>query len=128
MTQPNERLERRYRRLLRLYPRRFRDAREREMLTVLMDGAESGQTRPRRGEAFNLVAHALGLRVRQSDWELQHPLTTVVIRGLVAVWLTVATVLLCSNGQWWGLVLLVFAALHLYLADRVASRAFRGGS
>jgi hypothetical protein len=36
-------LERRYRRLLALYPRRFREEREQEILTVLMEGAAAGE-------------------------------------------------------------------------------------
>jgi hypothetical protein len=55
-------LERRYRRLLAWYPRVFRDEHEAEILAVLMAGADEGQQRPARGEAANLLKHALVMR------------------------------------------------------------------
>ena len=47
MTEDSRKLEWRYRRLLALYPKRFRREREQEILAVLMSGAEHGQERPR---------------------------------------------------------------------------------
>ena len=43
---PHAELERRYRRLLRLYPRDFRARRTDEMIGVLMASAAAGQNRP----------------------------------------------------------------------------------
>lgn len=57
-------LERRYRRLLALYPRAFRAEHGEEMLTVLMAGARSGRRRPGAGDSVNLAASALLMRVR----------------------------------------------------------------
>jgi hypothetical protein len=56
-------LERRYRRLLALYPTAHRDEYGEEMLAVLMARAEAGQRRPRMGEAVDLARCALGARV-----------------------------------------------------------------
>jgi hypothetical protein len=56
-------LERRYRQLLACYPRAFRREHEREILAVLMAGAEEGQQRPGLGEAGNLIRHALWMRL-----------------------------------------------------------------
>jgi hypothetical protein len=56
-------LERRYRQLLALYPRAFRDEHEQEILAVLMAGADDGQQRPELGEAANLFKHALWMRL-----------------------------------------------------------------
>jgi hypothetical protein len=57
-------LERRYRRLLRLYPREFRARREGEMLGVLMASARDGQTRPAPGSVADIVRGSLLMRVR----------------------------------------------------------------
>jgi len=57
-------LERRYQRLLRLYPREFRARRESEMLGVLMAAAGDGQSRPTRGDVTDIVKGALIVRLR----------------------------------------------------------------
>jgi hypothetical protein len=57
-------LERRYRRLLRLYPREFRASRGAEMLGVLMASARDGQTRPAPGDAADIVRGSLLMRLR----------------------------------------------------------------
>lgn len=57
-------LERRYRRLLRLYPREFRARLEAEMLGVLMAGARDGRSRPARGDVLDIVKGALLMRLR----------------------------------------------------------------
>jgi hypothetical protein len=57
-------LERRYRRLLALYPRAFRREYEQEILAVLMAGADDGQHRPRPGEAADLIRRATWMRLR----------------------------------------------------------------
>jgi hypothetical protein len=57
-------LERRYRRLLALYPRAFRAEHGEEMLAVLMTGAGTGRRRPGAAESANLAASALGMRLR----------------------------------------------------------------
>jgi hypothetical protein len=57
-----EQLERRYRGLLRVLPKSYRDAREEELLSVLMDGAAEGRRWPELREMFSMAR--LGLRVR----------------------------------------------------------------
>jgi len=57
-------LERRYRRLLRLYPRGFRARRGTEMLGVLMASARDGQTRPVPGDVADIVRGSLLMRLR----------------------------------------------------------------
>jgi hypothetical protein len=57
-------LERRYRRLLRLYPREFRARRGTEMLGVLMASARDGQTRPTPGDVADVVRGSLLMRLR----------------------------------------------------------------
>ncbi|MFC7242112.1 hypothetical protein ACFQO7_06415 [Catellatospora aurea] len=54
---------RRYERLLRLYPKAYRDHRGAEMLGTLMDAAEAGQGRPPLRETGALVLGALRARV-----------------------------------------------------------------
>jgi hypothetical protein len=57
-------LERRYRRVLRLYPREFRARSESEMLGVLMASAPDGQLRPARADVTDIVRGALIVRLR----------------------------------------------------------------
>lgn len=56
-------LERRYRRLLRVYPRWYRQRRGEEMLSTLMDGSFSGQQRPRAVEACGLIVRGSAMRL-----------------------------------------------------------------
>lgn len=57
-------LERRYRRLLRLYPHEFRATRADEMLGVLMASAGKDQDRPARGDVQDIVRGSLAMRLR----------------------------------------------------------------
>lgn len=59
-------LERGYRRLLVLYPARYRRIHEEEMLAVLMTGAPGGKSRPGIGEAADLLLGALRVRCQPS--------------------------------------------------------------
>jgi len=56
-------LERRYQRLLQWYPPEFREQYGAEILGVLMDGAEPGQSRPRLGEVVDVVQAAIMRRM-----------------------------------------------------------------
>jgi len=56
------RLERGYRRLLALYPARYRRVHEEEMLAVLMTAAPEGHDRPGLAEAADLIIGALRVR------------------------------------------------------------------
>jgi hypothetical protein len=57
-----EQLEQRYRGLLRVLPKPYREARGDELLSTLMDRAAEGRKRPELGEVVSLTR--LGLRVR----------------------------------------------------------------
>jgi hypothetical protein len=57
-------LERQYRRLLTVYPRRHRRAYEEEMVGVLLADAAPDQRRPTVPEALNLLASAVAVRLR----------------------------------------------------------------
>ncbi|MFF0232624.1 hypothetical protein ACFYPH_19995 [Micromonospora sp. NPDC005252] len=57
-------LERRYRRLLAVYPWEHRRAYEDEMVAVLVAGARPGQRRPAAGDVLNLVGAGLRARLR----------------------------------------------------------------
>ena len=61
---PHAELERRYRRLLRLYPREFRARRAEEMIGLLMASAADGQNRPARGDVSDIVRASLQARLR----------------------------------------------------------------
>jgi hypothetical protein len=60
-------LERRYRRLLAFYPRSFRAENSEEILAVLLDCAQEGQTRPGPGATADLLKGALWMRLRPPD-------------------------------------------------------------
>jgi hypothetical protein len=61
---PHAELERRYRRLLGLYPREFRARHADEMIGMLMASAADGQDRPARGDARDIVRGSLLARLR----------------------------------------------------------------
>lgn len=132
MTDSNVRLERRYRRMLRFYPRSYREQHGEDMLGVLMTGADDGKNHSRLSAALDLLRGAVLVHTRYW-WEMRtatdrgrlgvrHPLFVIRVRLAVALWLCVVTAVLCARGYWWGLALLVFVAIHLLLAGRVALR------
>ncbi len=47
-----------------------------------------------------------------------HPRAVVAIRVVVGIWLLVAGAILCASDYWWGVLMVVPAALHFYLAYR----------
>jgi hypothetical protein len=61
----SETLEGRYRKLLRILPKSYLQAREEELLSVLMEGAAEGQRWPEAREALSLAR--LGMRVRLGE-------------------------------------------------------------
>jgi hypothetical protein len=62
-TEATQALERRYRRMLRWYPRAFRRECGDEILPVLLDCARPGQRRPRLAERADLIVSAIGMRM-----------------------------------------------------------------
>jgi hypothetical protein len=132
MTDSDVRLERRYRRMLRFYPRSYREEHGEDMLGVLMTGGADGKNHSRLSAALDLLRGAVLVHTRYW-WEMRtatdrrrlgvrHPLFVIRVRLAVALWLCVVTAVLCARGYWWGLALLVFVAIHLLLAGRVAVR------
>jgi hypothetical protein len=100
-------LEHRYRRLLGLYPRDYRERYEQEMLGVLLDGAEQGRNRPTRREAVDLVRGAVAYRariavadLRASQWRRTAGLVAVVAVAAAAA-LSLSD-LLTVVGPWLG--------------------------
>ena len=67
-------LERRYRRLLRVYPRWYRAAREEELLGVLLDRAAPGQQRPTAWDTYDLVWAGVGRRLQVRPPTVDAPL------------------------------------------------------
>jgi hypothetical protein len=61
----SETLERRYRKLLRILPRSYREAREEELIGVLMDAASPGRRWPEARETLSMAR--LGMRVRLGE-------------------------------------------------------------
>ncbi|GAA4608394.1 hypothetical protein BJY16_006820 [Actinoplanes octamycinicus] len=60
----SDRMELRYQRLLRAYPKAYRAHRGAEMITTLMDMAAAGRGAPTRGQALHLVLSGLRQRFR----------------------------------------------------------------
>jgi hypothetical protein len=124
----NEALERRYRRLLRLYPKAFRREREEEILAVLMAGSSQAQARPRLAEVFNLLIHASLWRIRHAPipnaWEYSHARVMLPVRVLIGIWLLVVTAILYGYGRagWWTPLILLAAFAHFYIAYRLSRR------
>ncbi|HWD70100.1 MAG TPA: hypothetical protein VG293_07875 [Solirubrobacteraceae bacterium] len=132
MTNSDARLERRYRRLLHLYPRSYQAKHGEDMLGVLMRDSKAGDGRSRLASARDLTRGALLVHTRYW-WQMRaatehqrlavrHPLIVIRVRLAVAVWLCVLTALLCARGDWWGLAILLFVVAHLVLAGRTAAR------
>jgi len=79
-------LERRYRRLLTLYPWSHRRRYEEEMLTVLLDGAEPGRRRPGMRDVVNVAVAAASVRLRAIPGALATPAWSAgaAVAGLLA--------------------------------------------
>jgi hypothetical protein len=118
-------LERRYRRLLKCFPARYRREHEQEILAVLMAGAKEGQRRPGLADSADLVMSAIFMRWREVTrqprwkWERRHWRLIVRMRVAIGIWLLVVGGILLSDGYFWGVLMLAPAALHFYLAYRL---------
>lgn len=80
MTAPHDRLERRYRRLLRWLPADYRAAREDEMLGVLLLAARPGQRRPNPADAADLLLGVAGVWQRRL-WIRLRPRLPLILAG-----------------------------------------------
>ena len=58
-------------------------------------------------------------RVVTMNWDLRHRRLSLVIRLLLAVWITVVVIVLCATGRWWALVFVFPLALDVYLLRRI---------
>ena len=58
-------------------------------------------------------------RLTEMNWDLRHRKPALVIRLLLAVWITAVVVALCATGHWWGLGFVVPLLLDLYLLRRI---------
>jgi hypothetical protein len=118
-------LERRYRRLLKCFPARYRREHEREILSVLMAGAAEGQRRPGLADSADLLMSAIFMRWREVtrqprwQWERRHPRLIIRVRVAIGIWLLVLGGILLGEHYWWGVLMVVPAALHFYLAYRL---------
>lgn len=102
-------LERRYRRLLGLYPPAWRAARLEEVLAVLLACAEPGRSRPGLRDAADLLRHALAERVRRTGRSVSRGDTRsgVALAGVVAFALLAAVsvlqlIVLAPNADVWN--------------------------
>jgi hypothetical protein len=118
-------LERRYRRLLKWFPARYRREHEQEILSVLMAGAKEGQRRPGLADSADLLTSAIFMRWREMTrqprwrWERRHWRLIVRMRVAIGIWLLVVGGILLSDGYRWGVLIFVAAALHFYFAYRL---------
>jgi hypothetical protein len=102
----NERLRRRYRRLLVVYPPAYRADRGEEILTTLTEGARPGQRFPSCREAVGLVLGGLRARARQAaDDPPSRPWTDGLHLGVMLIGLVnLGTVAIVLPLPWTALV------------------------
>ena len=91
-------LERRYRRLLRLYPCEFRARRADEMLGVLMASAGTGQDKPARGDVSDIIRGSLLMRLRgpRGGW----PFTLAAFALVAPLFLLLTDILQVAFPYW----------------------------
>lgn len=120
--------ERRYRRLLPLYPKAYRREHGLEILSVLLAGAATDQARPRLMETLDLLRGAFVMRLRRTslptDWEYRHARIMLPVRIVVGFWMVILTTILYGYGRGglWALLLIPAAMLHFFLAWRLLRR------
>jgi hypothetical protein len=116
-------LERRYQRVLRLYPREFRTRQESEMLGVLMAGAADGQRRPGRADVTDIVRGALIVRLRgpRDGW-----VSALAVFSLLAPLFLVATDVLQVAFPYRVNIAGIMAAIHQPFREVVILSKGRG--
>jgi hypothetical protein len=124
-------LERRYRRLLRLYPREFRARRGSEMLGVLMASARDGQTRPASRDVADIVRGSLLMRLRgpRGGWAP----ALAVFALLAPLFLVLTDILLVAVPYWeskaaWENRIQTAKAAGAALAPEMVHRIHDGGT
>jgi len=53
-----------------------------------------------------------------SRFDRLHPRSTVGVRVAVGIWLLIGAGIACSDGYWWGVVIVLPSALNFYIAYR----------
>lgn len=53
------------------------------------------------------------------NWDLRHQNSAPAIRMVLAVWIAVIVVVLCTTGRWLGLVFVAPLVVDLYLLRRI---------
>jgi hypothetical protein len=53
------------------------------------------------------------------NWDLRHRSAALVIRLVLAVWITIVVAVLCATGHWWGLLFIIPLVFDLYLLRRI---------
>ena len=94
-------LERRYRRLVRVFPTAWRVRHEEDLIATLLDASEPGRTRVSVGQAVNLLRSGVAVRIRSAGmrvlesfggggpwWFLAASLATALAVLVVRVWVT----------------------------------------
>jgi hypothetical protein len=119
-------LERRYRRLLALYPKAFHREHEEEMLSVLIAGAAEGQRRPSLAEAIDLVSNAILMRMGQmfeklfvKSYEVRHRRLLWGFRIVFGFVLLGIALVALANGSWWALWFFAGAVADFGLGYRI---------
>jgi hypothetical protein len=119
-------LERRYRRLLALYPEAFRREHEQEMLTVLMADVAEGQRRPSVDEAIDLVRNAILMRLWHMferlfvrPYEVRYRRLLWGFRIVFGFVLLGIAVFALSYGGWWTPWFLLGAVADFVLGYRI---------
>ena len=125
MSDPTQ-LERRYRRLLALYPEAFRREHEQEMLTVLMADVAEGQRRPSVDEAIDLVRNAILMRLWHMferlfvrPYEVRYRRLLWGFRIVFGFVLLGIAVFALSYGGWWTPWFLLGAVADFVLGYRI---------
>lgn len=97
-------LARRYRLLLQLYPKGFRDRRGEELVTTLLDGANAGQRWPSAKDAFDLARGAVHARWHEDTGDSQGEIWRQGIEAggfLLALVALVPCALSLGSGLFW---------------------------
>jgi hypothetical protein len=94
-------LERRYRRLVRVFPIAWRARHEEDLIATLLDASEPGRTRVSCGQAVNLLRSGVAVRIRSAGvrvvasfgtggpwWFLAASVATALAVLVVRVWVT----------------------------------------
>ena len=60
-----------------------------------------------------------GMTRAPENWDLRHRKSSLVLRLLLAIWITVVVVALCATGRWWGLAFVIPLLVDIFLLRRI---------